>query len=358
MPEDVQVTAAGSTPYTAAAVVAWMSSPDANARRIASSLEAGMTVVFTNISSALADLLRQESLPAVERRLRARVDHEATVLVVENRVDEDLLGERVDARCAVAAQHVREAHLGVLRLDARRVEQHGGAVLAAQHADKAAPIASITKLMTAMVVLEAGQPLEEEITIGAEEVRATRGSASRIAPGTILTRGELLRLALMSSENRAAASLCHHYPGGLRPCIAAMNAKADALGMASTRYVEPTGLSPRNVSSPRDLSRLVLAAAENPVIAEYSTTPEYAVTLRRQRAEFHNTNPLVKSPAWDIALQKTGYIAEAGRCLVMRAVIDGRNVVIVLMNSWGTQTRFADARRIRAWLERRKPWNA
>ena len=231
-------------------------------------------------------------------------------------------------------------------------------VLAAQHADKAAPIASITKLMTAMVVLEAGQSLDESITIGPDEVRGTRGSASRIAPGTVLTRGELLRLALMSSENRAASALCHNYPGGQRPCIAAMNAKAAALGMSSTRYVEPTGLSPQNVSSPRDLSRLVMAAAENPVIAEYSTTPAYAVTLRRQRAEFHNTNPLVKSPAWDIALQKTGYIAEAGRCLVMRAVIDGRNVVIVLMNSWGTQTRFADARRIRAWLERRKPWNA
>jgi serine-type D-Ala-D-Ala endopeptidase (penicillin-binding protein 7) len=238
------------------------------------------------------------------------------------------------------------------------LDEQGAKVLASQHADKAAPIASITKLMTAMVVLEAGQSLDEAITIGQDEVRRTRGSASRIAPGTTLTRGELLRLALMSSENRAASALCHHYPGGQRACVAAMNAKAGVLGMRSTRYVEPTGLSPGNVASPSDLSKLVLAAAANPLIADYSTTPEYAVTLRRQRAEFHNTNPLVKSPAWDIALQKTGYIAEAGRCLVMRAVIDGRNVVIVLMNSWGTQTRFADARRIRAWLERRKPATA
>lgn len=235
------------------------------------------------------------------------------------------------------------------------MDENGALVLAANHEDKPAPIASITKLMTAMVVLEAGQSLDESITIGAEEVRGTRGSASRLAAGTKLTRGELLRLSLMSSENRAAFALCTHYPGGKRPCVAAMNAKAKALGMRTTRFVEPTGLSPQNIASPRDLAKLVLATSGNPRIAEYSTTPKYTVTLRRQKAEFHNTNPLVKSPVWEIALQKTGYIAEAGRCLVMRTVIDGRNVVIVLMNSWGTQTRFADARRIRAWIERRKP---
>jgi D-alanyl-D-alanine endopeptidase (penicillin-binding protein 7) len=235
------------------------------------------------------------------------------------------------------------------------LDEQGAQVLAASHEDKPAPIASITKLMTAMVVLEAAQSLEESITIGPEEVRGTRGSASRLAPGTTLTRGELLRLALMSSENRAAFSLCAHYPGGKQPCVAAMNAKAQALGMRSTRFVEPTGLSPQNVASPRDLSKLVLAASANPHIAEYSTTPRYTVTLRRQQAEFHNTNPLVKSPAWEIALQKTGYIAESGRCLVMRTVIDGRDVIIVLMNSWGTQTRFADARRIRTWIEKRRP---
>lgn len=235
------------------------------------------------------------------------------------------------------------------------LDERGAQVLAASHEDKPAPIASITKLMTAMVVLEAGQSLDESITIGPDEVRGTRGSASRLVPGTTLTRGELLRLALMSSENRAAFSLCNHYPGGKQPCIAAMNAKAQALGMRSTRFVEPTGLSPQNVASPRDLSKLVLAASGNARIAEYSTTPRYTVTLRRQQAEFHNTNPLVKSPAWEIALQKTGYIAEAGRCLVMRTIIDGRDVVIVLMNSWGTQTRFADARRIRAWIEKRRP---
>lgn len=238
------------------------------------------------------------------------------------------------------------------------MDAEGARVLASQHANKAVPIASITKLMTALVVLDAGQSLDEKVTIGRQEVRGTRGSASRIAEGTTLTRGELLRLALMSSENRAASALCHHYPGGQRPCVAAMNAKASALGMRSTRFVEPTGLSPGNVSSPLDLARLVLAAADNPLVAEYSVTPEYSVTLRRQRAEFHNTNPLVKSATWEIALQKTGYIAEAGRCLVMGTVIDGRNVVIILLNSWGTQTRFADAKRIRAWLERRKPWQS
>jgi D-alanyl-D-alanine endopeptidase (penicillin-binding protein 7) len=238
------------------------------------------------------------------------------------------------------------------------MDAEGSRILAAQHANKPVPIASITKLMTALVVLDAGQSLEDQVTIGRQEVRGTRGSASRIAEGTTLSRGELLRLALMSSENRAASALCHHYPGGQRPCVAAMNAKANALGMRSTRFVEPTGLSAGNVSSPLDLARLVLAAAANPLVAEYSTTPEYSVILRRQRAEFHNTNPLVKSASWEIALQKTGYIAEAGRCLVMGTVIDGRQVVIVLLNSWGTQTRFADARRIRAWLERRKPATA
>jgi len=235
------------------------------------------------------------------------------------------------------------------------MDEQGAQVLAANHEDKPAPIASITKLMTAIVVLEAAQSLDESMTIGPEEVRGTRGSASRLASGTTLTRGELLRLALMSSENRAASSLCNQYPGGKRACVAAMNAKAQALGMRTTRFVEPTGLSPQNVASPRDLAKLVMAAAANPRIADYSTTPKYTVTLRRQQAEFHNTNPLVKSRAWEIGLQKTGYIAEAGRCLVMRTVIDGRDVIIVLMNSWGTQTRFADARRIRAWIEKRRP---
>jgi D-alanyl-D-alanine endopeptidase (penicillin-binding protein 7) len=235
------------------------------------------------------------------------------------------------------------------------MDEQGAQVLAANHEDKPAPIASITKLMTAIVVLEAAQSLDESMTIGPEEVRGTRGSASRLASGTTLTRGELLRLALMSSENRAASSLCNQYPGGKRACVAAMNAKAQALGMRTTRFVEPTGLSPKNVASPRDLAKLVMAASANPRIADYSTTPKYTVTLRRQQAEFHNTNPLVKSRAWEIGLQKTGYIAEAGRCLVMRTVIDGRDVIIVLMNSWGTQTRFADARRIRAWIEKRRP---
>lgn len=235
------------------------------------------------------------------------------------------------------------------------LDERGSQVLAANREDKPAPIASITKLMTAIVVLEAGQSLDESITIGPDEVRATRGSASRLPAGSTLTRGELLRLALMSSENRAAAALCNQYPGGRRRCVSAMNGKARELGMRSSRFVEATGLSPENVASPRDLAKLVMAASADARIADYSTTPKYTVTLRRQRAEFHNTNPLVKSPTWEIALQKTGYIAEAGRCLVMRTVIDGRNVVIVLMNSWGTQTRFADARRIRAWIEKRRP---
>jgi D-alanyl-D-alanine endopeptidase (penicillin-binding protein 7) len=235
------------------------------------------------------------------------------------------------------------------------LDEEGGRVLAAHKEDQAAPIASITKLMTALVVLEAGQPLAETLSIGSAELRGTRGSASRLAAGVLLTRGELLRLALMSSENRAASALCHYYPGGQARCVAAMNAKAAALGMSRSRFIEPTGLSPQNVASPRDLARLVMAASANPVIAEFSTAPKYTVTLRRHRAEFHTTNPLVKSSAWQIAVQKTGYISEAGRCLVMRTIIDGRDVVIVLLGAWGTQTRIADARRIRSWIETRRP---
>jgi D-alanyl-D-alanine endopeptidase (penicillin-binding protein 7) len=179
----------------------------------------------------------------------------------------------------------------------------------------------------------------------------TRGSASRLPVGARLSRGDLLHLALMSSENRAAQALARSYPGGLDAAVRAMNRRAKELGMARTRFVDPTGLSERNVSTPADLARLVVAAARNPHIRRYSTDREHAVRVRRQSLEYRNTNVLVGREGWDISLQKTGYISEAGQCLVMRTVIDGRDVVIVLLNSWGKYTRVADARRIRRWLE-------
>jgi D-alanyl-D-alanine endopeptidase (penicillin-binding protein 7) len=215
----------------------------------------------------------------------------------------------------------------------------------------AVPIASITKLMTALVVLDAGQPMDEPIAITKDDVRGTPGSSSRLAPGARLSRADLLHLALMSSENRAAHALCRQYTGGMQACVRAMNAKAKALGMKSARFVEPTGLSAANVASPEDLAKLVRAASANPTIRAYSTDPEHMVSVSRQSLEFRNTNLLVDKSNWQVTVQKTGYIAEAGRCLVMEAVIDGRDVVIVLLNSWGKLTRIGDANRIRTWME-------
>lgn len=231
------------------------------------------------------------------------------------------------------------------------LDESDSSVLAARNESRPMPIASITKLMTAMVVLEAGQPMEEVLTITKADVRGTAGSGSRLGPGAKLSRADMLHLSLMSSENRAAHVLCRRYPGGMQACVQAMNDKAKALGMKSARFVEPTGLSSRNVASPEDLAKLVVAAGENPTIRDYSTDPDHTVVVHGQRAEFRNTNLLVENPDWDVTVQKTGYISEAGRCLVMEAVIDGRDVVIVLLNSWGKLTRIADAKRIRNWME-------
>ena len=225
------------------------------------------------------------------------------------------------------------------------------AVLASRHENTPAPIASITKLMTAIVVLEADQPMDEELTITAADVRGTAGSGSRLWQWARMTRADLLRLALMSSENRAAHALCRAYPKGLTACVRAMNAKAAELGMKTAHFIEPTGLSKLNVASPRDLAKLVLAAGAIPTIGEYSTDPEHTVYVGRQALQFRNTNSLVQKPDWVVGVQKTGYISEAGRCLVMQTVIDGRQVVIVLLNSFGRLTRIADAKRIRSWLE-------
>jgi D-alanyl-D-alanine endopeptidase (penicillin-binding protein 7) len=227
----------------------------------------------------------------------------------------------------------------------------GSSVLYARRSDVAMPIASITKLMTALVVTDAGQPLDETLEISAEDVAHRRGAVSRLTPGTELTRGDLMHLALMASENRAAHALGRNYPGGLQACVAAMNAKARELGMTSARFVEPTGLSEENVASAEDLSKLVMAAAKVPAIREYSTDTSYEVRVGRRMLTFRSTDSLTSKADWDIVVQKTGYIASAGRCLVLQAVIDARTVVIVLLNSYGKRTRVADARRVRRWME-------
>jgi D-alanyl-D-alanine endopeptidase (penicillin-binding protein 7) len=227
----------------------------------------------------------------------------------------------------------------------------GSSVLYARRSDVAMPIASITKLMTALVVTEAGQPLDEMLEISVEDVAHRRGAVSRLTPGVELARGDLMHLALMASENRAAHALGRNFPGGLEACVAAMNAKARELGMTSSHFVEPTGLSDENVASAEDLSKLVMAAAKVPAIREYSTDTSYEVRVGRRMLTFRSTDSLTSKPDWDIVVQKTGYIAHAGRCLVMQTVIDARTVVIVLLNSYGKRTRVADARRIRRWME-------
>jgi len=224
-------------------------------------------------------------------------------------------------------------------------------VLYSLHAEVAMPIASITKLMTALVVMDAGQSLDEELTVTADDVFHGKGTRSRLNPGTQLTRGDLMHLALMASENRAAHALGRNFPGGLTACVAAMNAKARELGMVSSHFVEPTGLSDENVASPADLSKLVMAAAKVAAIREYSTDGDYDVRIGRRVVRFRTTDSLVTRPDWKIEVQKTGYISSAGRCLVMQTVIEDRTVVIVLLNSYGKRTRVADARRIRKWME-------
>jgi len=231
------------------------------------------------------------------------------------------------------------------------IDQSDSSVLYSRHSDVPMPIASITKLMTALVVLDAKQPLDELIQITDADRNLLKGDFSRLAVGTVLTRGDLMHLALMSSENRAAHALGNNYPGGMPAMVAAMNAKAAELGMVSAHFVDPTGLSSQNVASPEDLTKLVIAASHDPSIREYSTDRRYAVKVRRHMVEFHNTDNLVANPAWNITVQKTGYINEAGKCLVMAAVIEGRPVVIVLLDSTGKYTRVADAKRIKTWME-------
>ncbi len=231
------------------------------------------------------------------------------------------------------------------------IDQRDSSILYSRNSDVPMPIASITKLMTALVVMEAKQPLDAQIQITAADRDLAKGGFSRLAVGTTLTRGDLMHLALMSSENRAAHALANNYPGGMPAMVAAMNAKAVTLGMTHSHFVDPTGLSSQNVASPADLSKLVIAASHNPRIREYSTDKSYAVKVHRRMVQFRNTDNLVANPTWNIIVQKTGYINEAGKCLVMAAVIEGRSVVIVLLDSYGKYTRVADAKRIKTWME-------
>ena len=232
--------------------------------------------------------------------------------------------------------------------------QASGQTLFSRNDDKVRSIASITKLMTAMVVLDYNQPMDGLVTITEEDIDATRRLGSRLAAGTTLTRAEMLRLSLMSSENRATAALARTAPGGYREFIAQMNVKAQALGMHQSRFEDSTGLHSGNVSTAQELVRLVTAGMSYPIIREYSTTSALRVDTPGNRAaqlQFNNSNQLVSSPEWEIGLSKTGFIREAGRCLVMHTRINGEDMVIVLLDSDGRHSRIGDANRIRRWIE-------
>jgi D-alanyl-D-alanine endopeptidase (penicillin-binding protein 7) len=251
----------------------------------------------------------------------------------------------------MAGLHGAQDSLALRSSVALVVDQDTKEVLFSKNELAVLPIASITKLMTGVLVSEAHLPMDETITISQDDVDTEKGSSSRLAVGTQLSRGELLHLALMSSENRAAHALGRTYPGGLPTFVALMNSKAKAIGMHDTSYVEPTGLSSKNQSSARDLATLVNFAYGDPTLRELSTSTGYQVAVGRRTLQFNNTNRLVKNPAWDIGLQKTGYISEAGQCLVMQAKVAGRKLIMVFLDSAGKLSRIADAERVKRWVE-------
>jgi D-alanyl-D-alanine endopeptidase (penicillin-binding protein 7) len=235
------------------------------------------------------------------------------------------------------------------------LDQSNSEVLFEKNSNVALPIASITKLMTGLLVVQAQQDMNEVLTVTDDDVDREKHTSSRLRVGARMTRGNLLHIALMSSENRAAAALGRNYPGGTAAFVDAMNAKARQLGMNDTHYVDASGLSSRNVASAHDLAKLAIAAHQEPLLREYSTDAKYEVDAGGRIMHYSNTNYLVASPDWDIGLQKTGFINEAGRCLVMQAIIQGRAVIMVFLDSKGKQSRTADAGRMRRWLEALKP---
>ncbi|WP_277053040.1 D-alanyl-D-alanine endopeptidase [Zestomonas thermotolerans] len=250
---------------------------------------------------------------------------------------------------AQAATPVQELASGSALL----VDLDNDQILYSSNPDLQVPIASVTKLMTAMVVLDAKQPLDEQLSVVIRDVPEMRGVYSRVRLGSEISRREMLLLTLMSSENRAAASLAHHYPGGVPVFVAAMNAKARALGMSHTHYQEPTGLSEANVSTASDLVKLLKATRDYPLIGQFSTTSEKTVSFRKPAYSlgFRNTNNLVRKPDWSIQTSKTGFTNKAGHCLVMRTQMAGRSVAFVVLDAFGKYTHMADAVRLKRWLE-------
>jgi D-alanyl-D-alanine endopeptidase (penicillin-binding protein 7) len=257
----------------------------------------------------------------------------------------------------MAGLHATSDALGLHSSVALVVDQDTQEVLYSKNDHVVLPIASLTKLMTGLVIAEANLPMDERIRITQADVDTEKGSSSRLAVGTELSRGDLMHLSLMSSENRAAHALGRTFPGGMDLFISRMNQRARSLGMTDTRYVEPTGLSSQNQSSANDLAVLAAKAYNEPMLRELSTSQGREVAVGRKTLQYNNTNGLIKNPQWDIGLQKTGYISEAGRCLVMQAQVAGRKLIMVFLDSTGKFSRMGDAERVRKWLEQKSSMN-
>ena len=272
--------------------------------------------------------------------------HKMHKVIAASKHKQHKLADRKHADLAQDSSELKLQSAAALVLD-----QSTGTVLFEKDAGAVLPIASISKLMTAMVVLDAKPNLEETLAIEEADVDMLKGTHSRLRVGTRLNREGMLRLALMSSENRAASALARNYPGGRQAFITAMNQKAQSLGLQDTRFSDPTGLTAANVSSANDLVKMVGAAQQYPLIREFTTTSEYDVALSGRPQTFRNTNSLVRNGSWDIGLSKTGFINEAGRCLVMQAWLNNKPTIIVLLDSLGKMTRIGDANRIKQWVE-------
>lgn len=318
--------------------------------------------VFLAVSAWPSAVLAQNNASTAKKRPAATVSK--TVQKKKQTVAKKSKGQRAGVANSKAAVPMRASygqmaglHSANDPLDLRSsvalvIDQDTREVLFRKNDHAVLPIASLTKLMTGLVISEAQLPMSEMIAITQADVDTEKGSTSRLAVGTVLSRGDLLHLALMSSENRAAHALGRTFPGGLDAFVARMNARAQALGMSDTRYVEPTGLSSRNQSSASDLAILVGAAYKEPVLRELSTSHGREIEVGRRTLQYNNTNRLVKSADWDIGLQKTGYISEAGQCLVMQAQVAGRKLIMVFLDSAGKLSRIADAERVRRWVEK------
>ena len=331
-------------------------------------LALGLALAVPNVQAAQRKpAVAKKTAPAAAKRVKAKAPHKASVTKKAARVSARVSARSAKAPVRVAAGPARLSFGQLAGLHAVNdpldlkssvalvIDQDTKEVLLSKNDHAVLPIASLTKLMTGLLVSEARLSMDESITITQDDVDTEKGSGSRLVVGATLTRGELLHLALMSSENRAAHALGRTYPGGLTAFVQRMNVKARLLGMTESRFVEPTGLSSNNQSSAHDLATLVNVAHGDSLLRELSTSPGHEVMVGSRVLQYNNTNRLVKSPAWDIGLQKTGYISEAGRCLVMQAEVAGRKLIMVFLDSAGKFSRLGDAERVRSWVEKMPP---